>query len=406
MHKNNIIILSGNSKITVMRRLDFDKYSSVRWIDEFNVFDFDLYETVTFNIKRGRTYAGLENQSGVKYAVRDISDTEAADMAGDPVFELLRYSDEVYRELKSFFLRQWSDDDLPFSFYELDLGKYMMLTRFVGYKRNFYNAIPFDIEENRIEHSFSKIAKQLHAAKNVPALFEASRLPNMKSVRKIVFENPELLFYLNELEKLWEIINNPDLFRTFLESKKVYTEVSALHKYPVIFKFYKEFVSVVGQKSLCGFISKGNNNIHNYAIKYIALNDYEKKLERKKWKVSFLTNTDELGSEFSVPIPIPNEISDILEWDFGYYSFVRLSNSKEYLTAGKHLENCLTDWRRFSGNVYGVIRFGKYVAAIEVADNTVVQAYTYQNGEIYEDEEIFSVFCDWVNLNHLEYELL
>lgn len=315
----HVTIRTNKNIIKIMRALDLENYFSIKWMDQLEISEFDLYETITFNLRNGHTYVSLENTTGAKLAVRDVSNDDVTDLTDDPIFELIRIYKPVYRELKRFFRKFWNNT-LPFSPRELNLEKYILLTKFVGFNREFYNALPFSNSGNCIERSFAGIAKQLqHHANDVLALFEASQLPNIKTIRKIIFSNPAFLFYRKELEILWQILNNPNFFRTFLESKNIYRELSFLHKYPSIAVFYKELASAVGQRAFCNYLSKGNGFLHAYAREYILLNDHEKNYERKKWTGAFFSKADyfdvrNLGNTFSVPVLPQKNDTDTLEY--------------------------------------------------------------------------------------------
>lgn len=71
----------------------------------------------------------------------------------------------------------------------------------------------------------------------------------------------------------------------------------------------------------------------------------------------------------------------------------------EFLQAGRELKNCLADWQFFRNNVYGMIDNGKYVAAVEIKDNVIIQAHTYRNGDISGNHSIKQAFDIWKNRN-------
>lgn len=402
----DITIRTKKRRIVILRRLDFKDFFSVKWLNGFQTSECDLYETITFNLRNGHTYVSLESGAGTKLAVRDISNADLSTMSGDPVFELFQTYKSVYRKLRSIFSKCWNGL-LPFSALELNLEKYRLLTKFIGFDRAFYNALPFSNHGDCIEQSFTGTARRLHRANWVPALFETTQLPNIKSVRKIIFSNPALLFYQKELETIWQILNDPNIFRAFLESEYSYRELAALHKYPGMAAFYQEVAAEVGHKALCEYLSKGNRSAHPYAISYLMLSDREKRIERDKWTSRFLSKIDDhgmtnFGSPISVPVPPSIKDADTFECRIDGYSFIRLSNSKEYVTAGNELQNCLRNWEWFRGNVYGVVKSGKYVAAIEIVNGTVIQAHTYRNGEMDEDKQLFSAFSIWKERNGLQ----
>lgn len=60
----------------------------------------------------------------------------------------------------------------------------------------------------------------------------------------------------------------------------------------------------------------------------------------------------------------------------------------KFLQAGKELKNCLSGWRMFQNNVYGILKNNKYVAAVEIKGKVIIQAHTYRNGDISDDQNL------------------
>lgn len=400
-HALSVIVRTDKSKIKIMRALEPKDYFSLTWAKEIQAPHLNLYEAITFNLGNGHTFVSLENEAGEKYAVRDISNIDLQEMRSDPIVMLLRFYKPVYREIKRFFSRFWSGK-LPFSPRELNLEKYILLTKFVGYDRDFYNAIPFSSIGNCIERSFMKSAKRLHKASGVPRLLESSLLPNIKTVRKTIFTNPALLFYQKELEIFWQILNDPNHFRTFLGSRILYRELSRLRKFPRMAEFYREVACAIGLKGLWRYLFKGNDYDRSYAMKYLLLNENEKKIERKMWTGAFFAEMTyeeiwNIGSVYSVPIPPQDKTVNMPDCQIGEYSFARLCSSKEYVEAGEQLQNCLGEWQMFGGmDVYGVLKGNQYVAAIAVKDGVIKDARVYRNSDIKRDKPLFSAYCAWI----------
>ena len=73
----------------------------------------------------------------------------------------------------------------------------------------------------------------------------------------------------------------------------------------------------------------------------------------------------------------------------------------EFLRAGKELKNCLDDWQFFRNNVYGIMDNGKYVAAVEIKDNVIIQAHTCRNGDISDNRSIKQAFDVWKSRNSM-----
>ena len=90
----------------------------------------------------------------------------------------------------------------------------------------------------------------------------------------------------------------------------------------------------------------------------------------------------------------------MLECSIQGYSFRRLENTAEYVKAGKELRNCLGRWW-FGGNVYGIVKKNKYVAAVEIDGKVIIQACTLRNGDISNDKNLQKVFNMWKEKNML-----
>ena len=279
--------------------------------------------------------------------------------------------------------------------------------------KKFYNAVTYEKKGDLIERRFLKSAKRLHRAVKVPNIFEKTTLPKVKSIRKLLFCNPALFFYTEELERLWEIIEDVNLFRNFITSQNIFSELAFLHKMPRLINFYAEYKAEIGIKRLYHHFFRATNRywLYHYVSWYYLLSEYDKKIERQKWHNGWLEKRDDfegiendMGALFGVSIPdcsSKNFRHPDLECCINGYSFRRLKNSMEFLRAGKELKNCLADWQFFRNNVYGMIDNGKYVAAVEIKDNVIIQAHTYRNGDISDNCSIKQAFDVWKSRNSM-----
>ena len=369
-----------------------------------------MYEAITFNLKNGHTYVSLEDGRGEKLKVHDISNTKANLYSDDPIFELINLYKPVNRELKNQFAKIFRGP-LPFRTKELTVEQFLLMTEFIGYDSAFYSALPYADKGDLIERRFLKPAKRLHDAKKVPNIFEKTILPKVKSIRKIFFCNPALFFYTGELEQLWKIIEDINLFRNFITSKNIFSELAFLCKMPHLIDFYTEYKAEIGIKKLYhNFFQETNRYwLYNYVSWYYLLSEYDRKVERQKWHDGWLDQQDDfwdieddMGAFFGVSIPERSSetfrYSDLECCIYGY-SFRRLKNSMEFLQAGKELKNCLTGWQMFQNNVYGIIKNKKYVAAVEIKGKVIIQAHTYRNGDISDDQNLKKAFDVWKTRN-------
>lgn len=393
--------------IKISRKLGLKELFKIKWSDaKLCLPGFDLYETITFNLKNGRTFVSLEDGQGKKLQVHDISNTKTDLYSADPIFELINLYRPVNRELKKQFVKIFHGS-LPFRTKELTVEQFLLMTRFIGYDSAFYSSLPYAEKEYLIEKRFLKSARRLHNAAKVPNVYEKTMLPKGKSMRKLFFCNPALFFYTEELEQLWMIIADINFFRDFITSKDIFYKLEFLCKMPHLLDFYAEYKAELGITKLDGryFQVFNESGVHNYASWYYMLSPYDKKIERQKWHnvrldkaaVNWITK-DEIGTRFAIPVPdVSSETSgpSSLECCIYGYSFRRLKNSMEFLQAGKDLENCLARWKFFQNNVYGIIKNGKYIAAVEIKDQVIIQAHTHRNGNISDDHNLKKVFDIW-----------
>ena len=409
----DVLFIVDRKTIKIFRKLELKELFQIKWgADKICITNFELYEAITFNLKNGHTYVSLEDGRGEKLKVHDISNTKANLYSDDPIFELINLYKPVNRELKNQFAKIFRGP-LPFRTKELTVEQFLLMTEFIGYDSAFYSALPYADKGDLIERRFLKSAKRLHDAKKVPNIFEKTILPKVKSIRKIFFCNPALFFYTGELEQLWKIIEDINLFRNFITSKNIFSELAFLCKMPHLIDFYTEYKAEIGIKKLYHNFFQATNRywLYNYVSWYYLLSEYDRKVERQKWHDGRLEKQDDfkgiendMGARFSVSIP------DCSSKDFRHpgleccingYSFRRLKNSMEFLRAGKELKNCLVHWQFFQNNVYGMIDNGEYVAAVEIKDNVIIQAHTYCNGDISGNHSIKQAFDIWKSRNSM-----
>lgn len=409
----DVLFVVDKRKIKISRKLELQEWFQIEWgADKICITEFELYETITFNLRNGHTFVSLEDGCGEKLQIRDISNIRPDLYSDDPIFELINLYKPVNRELKNRFVKIFHGP-LPFRTKELTVEQFVLMTRFIGYDSGFYNALPYAEKGDLIERRFLKPARRLHHAAKVPSIFEKTMLPKVKSIRKLLFCNPALFFYTEELEQLWKIIEDVNLFRNFITSQNIFSELAFLHKMPRLINFYAEYKAEIGIGRLYHHFFRATNRywLYNYVSWYYLLSEYDKKIERQKWHNGWLEKRDDfegiendMGALFGVSIPDCSS-KDFrhpgLECRINGYSFRRLKNSMEFLRAGKELKNCLDDWQFFRNNVYGIMDNGKYVAAVEIKDNVIIQAHTCRNGDISDNRSIKQAFDVWKSRNSM-----
>ena len=295
----------------------------------------------------------------------------------------------------------------PFMFQELNLSRLILMTRFIGYPRSFYDAVPLYDSDNRVMKSFSALSAHLHDAHHVPEMLKKSRLPQVKSTRKIIYSKPELMFYLPELEKMWGVLNEVNLFRRFLEIEEdlLFGTLATLHKQPPMIDFFRDYCSIFSRNRFLHMLHE--NDWRCYAAQYLTMNPYCQEEERIKWKrlgnlpeCGLFDLGKDIGPAISIPVPlVKNEHlpeDDITDCEISGYNFHRLRSLREFRKAGRDLRNCLTEWDVCAhGTVFGVLRDRRFVAAIEVEEGTIIQARAAGNGSIHFIEPLHTALRAW-----------
>lgn len=366
------------------------------WGSEISA-NFPLYESVWFNFNNGHTYIRLETQTGDVISTRDVTYDKGGWMSGC-VYEAIRKNKYVRRVLRNMFNKEWKSA-IPFYPSELGVNELRLLTTYRGYNREFYAAIPFAPESLDVEESFRGRARKMGDCYTLVSMYEQSKLPQIKSVRRIFFENPSLFFYLEEAENLWNIMQSPDYFASILRYFEIYTILSDLRNRPGIFTFLQDYAQVMGVRRLRAFIRTIWDEIYRYALEYNNMSVQMRKKDQSKWHGKELVNQRRDVPAFGIPMQKPEPyIRDCVIDD---YEFFWLKNSMDYGEAGVQLHNCLGSWDPQKPAVLCVRRQGKIIAAIEVFDHRVVQARTIHNRRLYDDPGLFAAYTKWVEKNNI-----
>jgi len=381
---------------------------SLRWLSNswLNI-TFPLYETVVFNFKKGTTYLKLHDTSGKIFAISDVTQRPEAWNNG-AVYEAITKNRINQRTVKRFFI-DFFGSSLPFPNQELSPEKYVLMTRFMRYPRSFYSAIPFVEGSWQIDSSFKKAARCLHCAENVPRFYNKSMLPKAKSIKRIFYEEPGLLFYRAECQLLWEVVQDVNLYRRIIQSDRKYEILSQMHMYPGVIDYYRDYIAVKGAKLFINALEKRLDETNCDAVVYASLNSRAKRAEQERWKNKSKKKAvdpdedDEDFRMFGLPrsmkysVPMNTGCNSIKECSIDGYYFTWLYSMNDYIAAGQELKNCLRRWERWQRPVIGIYKGPSVVGAVEVDvdKKRVIQAHTKRNGDIKSDESLNNAFEKW-----------
>lgn len=409
--KTTLTLKFHRNKLTITYPLtDIADILDVNWaIQTINISNFPLSESVTFNFKRGSTYIELKTASKKTLAITDISGG-VADLKRftSPLINMICDNITVKSHLYKYFEALWGEK-LPFKESEIDIHKLSQLNAFVGYKdKSFYSYIPCTNRALTFDKSYKNVRSKMRYADKLVEVYDNSALPNMKSIRMIMFKNPKFFFFIKELEKLWIASHkNPDFFCDFLKNENACSNLSFLHDHPLAFELYEELCEEKFLRNqFRDELFRSPQRVNEYAITYATLSPAKKAAAKKRLTATacrFLKYSNGVGQYF-YSLPDSEELASIQDQEINGFTFTALRTFNDYSIAGEQLNNCLGT-EEFDTPVVGIKRGSKYLAAfqVDVEGKYIVQAYLENNHILSKNPVIFAVFKEWCNKNSYDF---
>lgn len=391
----DVSISHTKNKVTVSSEvMGLDEVLSLPWLPSQKVsIEFPIYETVTFNLRKGHSYVTLGGAYGENaIAIHDITSYPNVLRQG-AVYNALASNMKVSRTLKRIF--KSINNELPFQKDELTPERYILMTRFIGFDRSFFDAMPYELDSGRVEGSFRSVAKKLHSSERAKKYLRDSALPNIKSIHRIYYSKTGLLFYLPEGEILWDIFKDPNLFCRLMKCDNIFEILPVLHQRPAIACFLYDYCRIKGGTNLIARLTKDWQSIRRYAINYCSMSDRMRMQEQNRWKNKGRNSCqDEIEPCFSHPLCTPNyRIADCV---IDGFQFCWLRTNKDYMKAGLDLDNCLSEWSPCDNPVVCVKKNNEAVAAIEVCGQVVVQSQGYSNTPLSQVRGLVEAYKKWM----------
>lgn len=403
----NINISKKRGKIIIScLQENIDELLNTAWSKKIELkAPFIYYETTVFNLHSGHTYVRITNSKGNVVCTRDI--TENPDFIKNGIlYNLISASQKLRRELKTVF-----KGSAAFAFHSqlITFEDLVVATRFIGYNKEFYNSIPFCVGTYKIFPGFKSIAKKLHYAENIPALYKQLNLPANKAARRIVFSNPGLIFYYHEIKQLYSAANNVDYFNSILLFDHIYSILAKIYCYPVIGDFIQEAFKYENNSVVMRQMTNHFYSLSAYGIRYMSMKNAVRKMERKRKNWLSLCVECAYGDDSSIlPSLIRfkpwDEISDCV---IDEYRFEWLITSSDYQKAVQIMHNCL-------GSTYqptvAIKSNGVYIAAISfdvLNYKNITQAFMCGNQPIINDTPLciaIQKWCERYDIEWPEYE--
>lgn len=277
--ERNVIVSCENYIIKLQHKI-----SNIKELIDCNAFNGDLlevanhlpvFQSVIFDFNNHKVFSVIESLYGKPITNIDI----------DVVF--MNYIDK-YIEIKNCIHQNlkeiWKPCIFPFESYEINYDLMLLLTKYVGYtNKDFYFCIPNKLHTNTIFDTFRSIDKKLQNYNDILNLFNDSRLPNCKSLKRILFLNPQLLYYVSEIERLWDLLGDINFLKEILECSERYYILACLHVYQNLINFMNDFIDVKSKRTLVNLLVENASSILSYGVFYVSLRDEIKDYEKKKW---------------------------------------------------------------------------------------------------------------------------
>lgn len=364
-----------------------------------------VYECLYLDLNKGDVALQIENSKGDIFSkVNEITEIQA--LKSNRFFEMLFYCDALKKLVVKAFSEAWGRIYFPFTEKDLTFELLFRLVKFINYPfADFYYCIPYDETEINVFPSFKNIAEKIHRYDDLPKLFANSGLPKVKSLKRHLFTNPEYFFYFDELEKLWRLINDINLFMTVIKSELIFYLLSQIHIYSKVFEYFDVFIRYNSVKSFCNIIVRFPIPFISSAVAYLSIADeskiyYEPIFINQNFRLRGIHHNKIF---FNIPMARINE--KIKTCTIDGYDFVILKCKKEYVEAGKMLRNCLDIWNYTAPPVVAIKKENKVVGAIEINDSIVLQASGYDNSHIDDTDfyPAFLKFCEDYGLSKSPY---
>lgn len=369
-----------------------------------------VYECLYLDLSKGNVTLQIENSKGDIFSkVNEITEIQA--LKSNRFFEMLFYCDAIKSLMIKAFSETWGRSDFPFTEKDLNFELLFRLVSFINYPfADFYYCIPYDEKEINVFPTFNNISEKIHRYNDLPELFANSSLPKAKSLKRLLFTNPEYFFYFYELEKLWQLINDINLFMTVIKSEQIFYLLSQIHIYGKVFEYFDVFIKHNSIKSLCNLIVKDPLCFVLKALAYLGTADenkiyYETVFANKNFRLMEFNYYFFYHNKSLFNIPMARINDKIKNCTIDGYNFVALKSKYEYVQAGKQLKNCLVGWDCIDHPVVAIKKNNKIVGAVEINDSYIFQARGYDNSNIENTDfyPAFLKFCEKYSLSEPQY---
>ncbi len=351
-------------------------------------------ERLVFDLINTAVYMELFDESGLLQRTDNLLQDNA--LPTDLLKRLLDNNRIVKRSVRRAFAAFWKTE-FPFSTDDITFSLCMTMTRYYGFDKTFYKEIPYEEDSDDIDRSFLQ-ERCFHNPASALALFANSSLPQTKSIRKSFVCRPSLFFYLKECEILYTLLADINLFRKIITHRSVFDVLLLLKVWPGIIEYMNDYKRIRSANALCNRLLFELNPDSIIAMtQYAALSEYGKQRSQQSWKHKENTTA-------KISTPLSSYQRSIPDTTIRHFSFRQLTTLKECKQTGKRMNNCLVSWRSDDNPVVVIYKRKKYpLAAVEIKNGRVLQAYRPNNQPIEPNSALQKALIAWCKQNRLHY---
>ena len=181
-----------------------------------------IYETISFDLKQAKVYTTY-NFFGNESTRSEAKGTRIASMGFSALIDENAFLRCVLlSSFKSFWKRK-GYEKFPFKENELDSAKFVLLTKFVGYDKIFYERVQMLMDDKRPpETTGNEVGLRLHYKVKNEKIYAGLGLPQEENIKNVVLKSPEYMFYYELIKGLYEYGGAEALFEFFTEEPKCF----------------------------------------------------------------------------------------------------------------------------------------------------------------------------------------
>lgn len=394
-----ITIIHNEKSIKVFRVIrNMEDLLKVRWIDKisFNTI-FPLCEKISFDFEKGKTFLFVTDKNENVFTSKEVTQNIIVNRKS-PLIDLISKSRHLKRNIEKEFRKRSETYDFPYN--ECSFERLLVFTRFSGFRKSFYEAVPYELDYYRLDGSFEDTASKFYNLRSAMQMLKESSLPDVKSVKRIFLDNQGLFFYIKECEKIYDVLKDVNLLRRVLLDENIYHILGRLHTCEGYIHFYKALCLKEGKVRFCELLISHTFRLNLCAEKYCSMGEYKRQDYIWKMKVKENIYGDQFfGVVTSFDITVPQMPRYIKNCSIGQFFFRNLITMNDfYITATKL--NKSMGW--YDASVAAVVYQGEIVAAINVFERKILFVMT--DKWMKENAPLYSAVKKWSEKYNLKFD--